>query len=557
MVAKRLAFAEGPRNERLFHLLRRVREGDILIPRFQRPFMWTDQQRLLLLDSIQRRMPIGGLVLWRTAAHELECFQTLGVVPIDADPERRRGKPKSYILDGHQRLITLYAELGEGLVTNEGGVPVERTKDELAGDERPTRLLYHLENERFIRSPAIGAQPALAVPLSILFDRFKLREFEHEISGMADGKRLVNRLGDLADVLRDYEVSITTLVTEDETLAMDALARLSPIGTPIDHVGMVSAAVWLDDIPVQTEIDLVLARLADEGWQALAAKTVFDATMALLDGGICPSEIEDFRRSLRSVDAFDQTAENLRRAARLLAVAGIHGPKTLPYDRQVILLALVLSVLSEPLLPKVQERLLHWFWFTTYSEAFADAANMGVQDTLEYLHYVALGKHEPLPSVAPSVVVPITRFDFRSARSRALAVAMSADLHPRRPDGQTLDALRLLAERGDDMIAPLFIRENDSSHDGGLATAAPRRAPENRIICHPTEANELRRMLTTGIDDCPPEVRWSHAIDDDVVAAWKEGGASAMLRTRRVRLLALERARVERLGLTYAPDPAV
>lgn len=570
MSSSRLAFAEGPRNERLFHLLRRVREGDILIPRFQRPFVWTDEKRILLLDSIRRRMPIGALIVWRTMTQELQCFEQIAGVKINADAARRQGEIKTYVLDGHQRLTTLYAALADGLATEEGNPPVDLAglpDEEQPGDERPVQLLYDLEKETFLISPTNGEPPAAAVPLSILFDRYRLREFEHkQLFGLRGGRRLIVRLGDLVDAFKDYELPILTLATEDESLATDAFIRINSAGAPLDQVGMVSAAVWNDDVDLKAEIDAVLSRLADDGWQDLEPKWVLSALKARLNLDLYTNEINVIRANLKNhPTAFDDTSENLQRASRLLASAGIHGPRTLPYIYQLILLADALGQVPADPTPALQERLRHWFWSTTYTETFASINSTRLRAEQAHIRAIAGGQTPPRRVDAP--VIPIKRFDFRSARGRAMIVTM-AEISPCGPDGRRMDALRLLAEHGNNVVPTLFNSTSISSQQdnvletilhastGSGITASQFRAPENRIICPPAQANELRRMLTTGLEQCPPGIRLSHEIDDDAVEAWLRGGPSAMLRARRARLLAVERSLVERLGLRYAPDPA-
>ncbi|WP_443047402.1 GmrSD restriction endonuclease domain-containing protein [Streptomyces sp. KMM 9044] len=49
-------------------LASRVLSGDIVLPKFQRAFVWTPQQILYLLDSVRRNYPIGSLLMWRTTA---------------------------------------------------------------------------------------------------------------------------------------------------------------------------------------------------------------------------------------------------------------------------------------------------------------------------------------------------------------------------------------------------------------------------------------------------------------------------------------------------------
>ena len=49
-------------------LLADVKKGTIQLPRFQRGNRWTLQQRLELLDRVNKGIPIGAIMVWRTKA---------------------------------------------------------------------------------------------------------------------------------------------------------------------------------------------------------------------------------------------------------------------------------------------------------------------------------------------------------------------------------------------------------------------------------------------------------------------------------------------------------
>ena len=51
---------------RLEQLVIRVRQGDIKLPKFQRPFIWNRRDILKLWDSIYQGYPIGSILLWLT-----------------------------------------------------------------------------------------------------------------------------------------------------------------------------------------------------------------------------------------------------------------------------------------------------------------------------------------------------------------------------------------------------------------------------------------------------------------------------------------------------------
>jgi hypothetical protein len=78
--------------------------GALVLPKFQRSFVWQDADVLLLLDSISRQYPIGTLLLWGS------WWRGANVSPEKCRPFEgcAEGGPNStLVLDGQQRLQTL------------------------------------------------------------------------------------------------------------------------------------------------------------------------------------------------------------------------------------------------------------------------------------------------------------------------------------------------------------------------------------------------------------------------------------------------------------------
>lgn len=47
-------------------LLNQIRRGEILLPEFQRGYVWNSDQVRGLLQSLYRKHPTGHLLIWRT-----------------------------------------------------------------------------------------------------------------------------------------------------------------------------------------------------------------------------------------------------------------------------------------------------------------------------------------------------------------------------------------------------------------------------------------------------------------------------------------------------------
>lgn len=92
-------------------LLNDIRNRELVLPDLQRDFVWKDDQIRLLLDSIMRGYPFGALLLWNTQHLDVP-YREFVVQYRDGmtfDPRiKEAGKPMRMVLDGQQRLQSLY-----------------------------------------------------------------------------------------------------------------------------------------------------------------------------------------------------------------------------------------------------------------------------------------------------------------------------------------------------------------------------------------------------------------------------------------------------------------
>ena len=109
-------------------ILDHIDNGHMALPEFQRGYVWSREQVRGLFDSLYRRHPIGGLLVWVTesqsAIHRGDGSLAAGVVKL--------------LLDGQQRITSLYGVIrGRAPKFFDGNVAAF------------TGLRFHLENEVF------------------------------------------------------------------------------------------------------------------------------------------------------------------------------------------------------------------------------------------------------------------------------------------------------------------------------------------------------------------------------------------------------------------------
>jgi uncharacterized protein with ParB-like and HNH nuclease domain len=92
-------------NKKYEALFLEIDKGTIKIPLFQREFVWDKENSAKLVDSIIKGYPVGTFIFWKTK-EELRSYREIGNFEL---PKTPKGDFAEYVLDGQQRITTLYA----------------------------------------------------------------------------------------------------------------------------------------------------------------------------------------------------------------------------------------------------------------------------------------------------------------------------------------------------------------------------------------------------------------------------------------------------------------
>lgn len=87
---------------KISQLVTKIETGDIALPELQRHFVWENKKVRDLIDSLYKGLPTGLLILWDVGIVE-DNFKQIG--------SNKPSHPTSLIIDGQQRLTSLYAVL--------------------------------------------------------------------------------------------------------------------------------------------------------------------------------------------------------------------------------------------------------------------------------------------------------------------------------------------------------------------------------------------------------------------------------------------------------------
>lgn len=500
----------------LHDLLTQIASGALQVPRFQRPFVWTDEQRLTLLESVRRGIPIGSILLWRTRHRELKSFQRLGPHLLPSLGTSNNGS-KTYLLDGNQRLSTLFGALWPVLS------PAIEDEQDIDQADVEWNILYDLLEEEFILQGRKERKENW-LPLSIVLDSVRLIQFQRGLPE-SNAEKMIRAADELASAVRAFKIPVVTIVTDDLAEVTRTFQRINSQGTPMHQVHMITALTWDPDFDLSDRIEEMKEKVLDPiGWGELDDKTIVNVCKAALGLDIYETDVEAISRELKAqTEVLDQAGENLAKVADFLQKdCGIRSPQLVPYSHQIVLLAEAFRLSKVPL-EQLCSRARTWFWLTTYAEAFAGINYSRLRAELGFVRRMAVEPKIPESSATPEVAPLPRRFDMRTARIKALSIRL-AELQPRDLENQVIDGFEELHRHSSSALIHLIDRSK-------LATKSFYASPANRLLASPANAKQFRQFTKSsplfGIPDLreidhSADILKSHAITTAAARALSE-----------------------------------
>lgn len=133
-----------PQSSPFSALISDIEKGLIKIPQFQRDFVWDLTKSANLMDSIVKGYPIGTFIFWKTK-ERLRSIRNIGGVEL---PEPIAGDFVYFVLDGQQRLTSLFASLKGITIQRENGNEDDYSKMylDLEASEDDLIVILDIEN---------------------------------------------------------------------------------------------------------------------------------------------------------------------------------------------------------------------------------------------------------------------------------------------------------------------------------------------------------------------------------------------------------------------------
>lgn len=538
----------------LLEYIEQFQQGKIQVPAFQRDFVWDNNKKLELFDSIQRGYPIGSILLWRPDFNTDEDFykfesKEIGFYKI---PERATND-YFYILDGYQRLSLLF------------GCLVNPNKTKLRRDDlnwfKEFNIVYNLQDDVFEmnKKKDFSNLEYFQIPIYKLIDAKEFFSFQKQLSIFdfddLTNNNLLEKYENISQIFQKYELPSINIYGGSITEAIDIFQRLNSTGMKMSSDWAISALSFNKDrnFRLGSEIDNLLEDLTILNYKNLKREIILQCITNSFGGVYFDQfskndnkKLEVLAKRSDFIDVTRKTIGNIKKAVEFLyEELLVLDSKLLPYNSQLIFISDFFNKVENP--TDTQLLILkQWFWITTYSNYFT-IYNLSKQ-RLAYNKFQDFieGKsdnpvyYDSLDEKFDTLEFP-DKISMGSVRAKALALFM---LNFSIRDSRILNAERISSKNIEGYRTLKIFTDLDNSN-----------VSENTIlILESTTSKNLPRQVKNLADwlslDNEEELD-EYFISKEMIKYYKNTNVDTFLNVRKNSIIKEEQTFVESLGLTY------
>jgi hypothetical protein len=343
-------------------LIDRISSGDIRIPAFQRDFVWEPEQVAFLLDSIYKEFPIGTIILWRTDSR-LKSEKKLGYFTL---PEPQKDYPVNYVLDGQQRLTSLFSVFQNDLEPD--------TKDwvdiyfDMLAEE-------NIQESLFLALSDSEVDPDRHFPVKTLFDIVGYRK---ATTGLSDER--LKRIDELQSKFKEYLVPNEVFESDDRNKVAIVFERINRAGTELNVFELLSAWSWSEEFDLVEKFASLQDLIVDHGFEDLCDDKDLQLRICagVIIGETTPKQILDLKGEDIRGRFFEIERGIIGALDFLRREANVKHYKMLPFPGLLVPLSAFFATPKPEgrnYTEKQKQQILRWFWRSLFTRRFSADVN--------------------------------------------------------------------------------------------------------------------------------------------------------------------------------------
>ncbi|WP_409346937.1 DUF262 domain-containing protein [Paenibacillus sp. MBLB4367] len=255
-----------PQSRTFSSLISDIEKGQIKIPQFQRDFVWDIQKSAQLMDSIVKGYPIGTFIFWRTK-ERLRAVRNFGNLSL---PNPTEGEYIDFVLDGQQRLTSLFASLK--------GVKIERESGKVDDYAEIYLDLAADEDDQIVVLEKINKNPEAIIRLTdLLYGGLTL---------LANyPSQYLKTIEEYKKRIESYNYSIVQIKEAPIDIATEIFTRINVGGKPLSVFEIMIAKTFdaEKDFDLSEKYEELIEELKPLDYETLSDATVLQTVSVLLE----------------------------------------------------------------------------------------------------------------------------------------------------------------------------------------------------------------------------------------------------------------------------------
>ncbi|MBC9072779.1 DUF262 domain-containing protein [Thauera sp. CAU 1555] len=355
-------------------LINRVDNGEIKIPAFQRGYVWKQNQIIELLESLVKQYPIGSILLWEATQQEkLRSTRNIAGYRI---PDKGENWPVNYVLDGQQRLSSIYSVLSDNVEQEESSEKYNPNLDIF-------EIYYDFSRKAFLPKSDADRTSRSVVLLRNIIDPIKLVD---ELSGL--DKKHHSDAKTLSSIFLNYEVPVVQIKNRTKEEVGVIFERINNTGTKLNTLDLMTAWTWTEDFHLLDAIDELLEELEEKSFGSIDPKLMLQIVSGIIIGS---TKTENVLRLTgeRVRDNWENIEESIKAAIDFLSTEmKCSNIEFLPFHQQLIPLSRLFAKTKRVTVDQISV-LKQYFWRTSFSDRYSTGQTTAKMDAdIEFVNKV-------------------------------------------------------------------------------------------------------------------------------------------------------------------------
>lgn len=353
-------------NWNLQKVFNQLENGNMKIPRFQRGYVWERSKIVKLLNSIQNQYPIGSFFIWEAGKEYKNFCREIKDLNLPENPESNY---YSFILDGQQRITSLYVALK--------GKTIDKTDY--------SSICYNVEKKVF-HIPRLKNENH-NIPAWKLFNTQEYGNVltDYAIYDRENGSNFSETWRGCQQIFSDYPISIIKTLKMELDEVVTIFERINQGGKRLSLFDLVHASAWSPDFDLREKIKSFNAEPNVKVFGGVENE-VFIQALSLNAFGDCKNKNQLNLTAEICSEYWKKTTESIRLSLDFVKTFGVRFIGYLPYNAFLPILQLYYFKSNNKSIGANHVSYIeNWFWTSTFSARFSSSSLTKMKDDADWI----------------------------------------------------------------------------------------------------------------------------------------------------------------------------